>query len=173
MSDKNQMSTPLKGIIYGAYAFIALFAMIDFTASRLVIPIKRRWSIAKTIGAIVRSLNYLKFLTPAERRQIFIRSAIPTPAQFFDSIPGEKVHNGDVRVERQQSGEHWNEVRKATYERDNYTCQICGVQGGQKGEDVVLQADHIMPKSKGGNDDLENLRTLCRTCHQARHARLF
>lgn len=171
---EQEMSTPIKIVIYTVYTLlIAPILVADFIAERMVIPIKQNWSVAATMKGLFRSLAYLKFLTPAARRRIFVRSAIMTPAQYIDSLPGEKVMNGDTRVERQHSGKHWDEVRRAVYERDDYTCQVCGVEGGADGEDVVLQADHIVPRSRGGEDDMENLRTLCRTCHQARHARLF
>jgi len=28
--------------------------------------------------------------------------------------------------------------------------------------------DHIRPKSQGGTDDIENLRAICKACHQAK-----
>lgn len=53
--------------------------------------------------------------------------------------------------------------RKSVFERDNYTCQICGIRGG------VLQADHIMPFALyiDLRYKLSNGRTLCVTCHKA------
>jgi 5-methylcytosine-specific restriction endonuclease McrA len=51
--------------------------------------------------------------------------------------------------------------REAVFERDNYTCQFCGVRGG------YLEADHI--KQFAYFPDLRyevlNGRTLCRPCH--------
>lgn len=44
--------------------------------------------------------------------------------------------------------------------RDNFTCQYCG----QKAPDVVLEIDHIFPKSKGGINAQENYKTSCRVC---------
>jgi hypothetical protein len=168
-----RMNPVIKYTIYLLYVPILPLLILNFIASKLVKPIKYNWSIARTITATFISLAYLKFLAPASRRRIFVRSAIPTPAQYFSSIPGEKVLNGDPQVECQHGGDHWHRVRKSVYKRDDYTCQICEIQGGNDGQDVILQADHIIPKSRGGEDDSENLRTLCRTCHQARHARLF
>lgn len=43
--------------------------------------------------------------------------------------------------------------------RDNYKCQICGRRGAN------LHIHHIMPRSKSGTDDVENLISLCTGCH--------
>lgn len=51
--------------------------------------------------------------------------------------------------------------RKAVFERDNYTCQECGIKGGK------LCADHIKPYALFPDLRwiLENGQTLCRKCH--------
>jgi len=53
--------------------------------------------------------------------------------------------------------------RKAVFERDNYTCQICEKRGNG-----VLQADHIKPYRLYPElrYELFNGRTLCVQCHQ-------
>lgn len=63
----------------------------------------------------------------------------------------------------------WNERRKEVYERDGYECQRCGEEGGKKG-DVELHAHHIKPISQGGSHDLNNLKTVCESCHQVLHS---
>jgi hypothetical protein len=52
--------------------------------------------------------------------------------------------------------------RKAVFERDNYTCQICGIRGN------YLQADHIHSFTKYPllRFDVNNGRTLCVECHK-------
>ena len=59
-------------------------------------------------------------------------------------------------------------MRQNVLMRDNYTCQICGatVKDGAK-----LEIDHIIPKSKGGSDDENNLQVLCRQCNREKHNR--
>lgn len=51
--------------------------------------------------------------------------------------------------------------------RDLFKCQTCGVLVMGKGEAHV---DHIVPKVDGGTDDMENLQTLCRSCHSRKTA---
>jgi hypothetical protein len=53
--------------------------------------------------------------------------------------------------------------RKIVFQRDNYICQICGKKGG------ILNADHIKPFAlfKEERFNIENGRTLCKSCHLA------
>ena len=62
----------------------------------------------------------------------------------------------------------WDQRRRRVYERDGWTCQHCGNQGGDRGEHE-LHAHHVVPKSRGGNHELSNLITLCGACHNAAH----
>ena len=43
----------------------------------------------------------------------------------------------------------------------NFTCQYCG----RKSPDVVLEIDHIYPKSRGGFDSLANYTVACNECN--------
>ena len=59
-------------------------------------------------------------------------------------------------------------TRQNVLMRDNYTCQICGatVKDGAK-----LEIDHIIPHSKGGTNDENNLQVLCQQCNREKHNR--
>ena len=59
-------------------------------------------------------------------------------------------------------------LRLAVYERDDFTCQYCGLHGDE-GE---LQIDHIIPVSRGGTNDINNLVTSCATCNKKKGAKL-
>ena len=58
-------------------------------------------------------------------------------------------------------------LRKKTLKRDNYTCQCCSQKGG------TLNAHHILLFSKHVvvRYDLNNLITLCYTCHKQYHSK--
>lgn len=53
-------------------------------------------------------------------------------------------------------------TREAVFVRDNYTCQCCGKTVKDA---VVLHSHHIIPRSKGGSDSINNLLTICHNCH--------
>ena len=56
-------------------------------------------------------------------------------------------------------------LKNEVLHRDKYRCVICGnnVNNGAK-----LHVDHIVPVSRGGTNDINNLRTLCEDCNLGR-----
>ncbi|MFD9561505.1 HNH endonuclease [Streptomyces sp. NPDC059994] len=52
----------------------------------------------------------------------------------------------------------WSSRRAKVLTRDRFTCQKCGTREN-------LQVDHIVPVSRGGSWDLDNLWVLCGKCH--------
>jgi hypothetical protein len=57
-----------------------------------------------------------------------------------------------------------NSLRFEVFKRDKFTCQYCG----RKAPEVILQADHLQPVSKGGGDDILNLITCCVECNSGK-----
>ncbi|MBM3836281.1 MAG: HNH endonuclease [Verrucomicrobia bacterium] len=53
----------------------------------------------------------------------------------------------------------WPEVKKNVHERDEWACTRCGAT-------TELDAHHIEAVRDGGLPELENLVTLCKTCHR-------
>lgn len=51
-----------------------------------------------------------------------------------------------------------NKLTRQLYERANYRCEICGSTQG-------LQKHHIVKRSQGGDNCLNNLILLCWECH--------
>lgn len=56
-------------------------------------------------------------------------------------------------------------LRTQVFERDEYACVVCGVRRD-------LAVDHVIPVSKGGTNDIDNLQTMCRSHNSAKRDRL-
>lgn len=54
--------------------------------------------------------------------------------------------------------------RRAVFERDNNTCQYCGMQGSR----AQLTLDHVLPKSRGGVKCWTNMVVACEPCNLAK-----
>lgn len=71
------------------------------------------------------------------------------------------VVGGDVRDE-------WNAMRRAItpviFERDEYRCAYCGAT-------EYLTVDHVIPLSRGGTNNLSNLKTCCGHCNSSKGAK--
>lgn len=59
-------------------------------------------------------------------------------------------------------------LRQRVLDRDNYTCQCCGI-GGASYYLGILAIHHIVAVSQGGPDEEDNLVTLCINCHLLIH----
>jgi len=63
----------------------------------------------------------------------------------------------------------WNRRRKRVYKRDDYKCQDCGIRGGPYGS-AELHAHHLVPLNSGGTNEMDNLITVCSSCHYNLHS---
>ena len=55
----------------------------------------------------------------------------------------------------------WILIRLSIFKRDKYTCLRCD----KKFSISNLNPHHMLPRDKGGSNDLSNLVTLCESCH--------
>ena len=53
------------------------------------------------------------------------------------------------------------------YGRYGNKCLRCGATG------VVLEADHIVPLTSGGSDDIENIQPLCEVCDRSKLVKII
>lgn len=64
-------------------------------------------------------------------------------------------------------GAAWRKLRIVVMNRDAGLCQPCKAGGRLTTGNIV---DHIKPKTEGGTDDMGNLQTICKRCHDLKTA---
>lgn len=75
----------------------------------------------------------------------------------------QKIQNPEISGVEYQRGELFDyEVREYLLEKWGRRCAYCGA------ENVPLEIEHIVPKSRGGSDRVSNLTLACRACNQAK-----
>lgn len=81
--------------------------------------------------------------------------------------PGQRCPTAVARWEKRRGktterfGSGWESISKQVIKRDRGICHLCG----QPRADT---ADHIVPRSKGGDNHPSNLRAAHRSCNSAR-----
>lgn len=82
--------------------------------------------------------------------------------------------SGLVKFRKSTAGQRalmTSKLREKIKQRDNYTCQKCGLSINDE-RNLLLEIDHIMPISKGGMSTEENLQTLCWKCNRTKGAKV-
>jgi 5-methylcytosine-specific restriction endonuclease McrA len=75
----------------------------------------------------------------------------------------QKLQNPEISGVEYQRGELFGyEVREYLLEKWGRRCAYCGA------EEVPLEIEHIVPRSRGGTDRVSNLTLACRRCNQAK-----
>lgn len=89
------------------------------------------------------------------------RGGIATPER-------KRWHNANRRAARLGSGgSHTEDEWENLKEEYGYACLRCG-----KAEpEIMLTRDHIVPISRGGRDDIQNIQPLCRSCNGSKFTR--
>ncbi|MCA1670460.1 MAG: HNH endonuclease [Thermomicrobia bacterium] len=91
-------------------------------------------------------------------------------AQQIDSGTYVAPPNAEITIESVKrpnwyDSRPWQLLSSTCKQRDGYRCVRCG-EG-----DAILHAHHVIHRSDGGSDDLDNLITLCVPCHRKEHGR--
>ena len=61
-----------------------------------------------------------------------------------------------------KGGRAYRQLQVLVLRRDNFTCQKCG-------RHTLAPPHHIIKRSQGGSDTMDNLVTLCMDCHEREH----
>lgn len=86
-----------------------------------------------------------------------------------------------------------NSQRYQTFFTKGCKCAVCGIEGkyfakekfadqstyhlnlyavDDNGDEILMTKDHILPRSKGGIDDISNYQTMCKLCNEAKGNKL-
>ncbi len=86
-----------------------------------------------------------------------------------DDHPHKSNWEYEGRPNRHQRGygRDWERKREQALQRDGRICQTHKRAGMYR---MGTHVDHIVPKEQGGSDDLDNLQTLCKACHEHKTA---
>lgn len=160
-----------RGVFWGLTApFFFLIGVI--TASRFAWRFRHLTPMGR-LRALLGELRKAKFFKNTHRRALYLRSSMwPTSIQLFRFLPGKTPVSENLNGEHRPLPDDWGIRASLVRRRDRFRCRNCGAGGGPNG-DAELHVDHRVPRSAGGDNSPENLRTLCRECHEARHARVF
>lgn len=90
-------------------------------------------------------------------------SLLPNPKLSIEvgKFDIQKMKNPNIQGKEYQEGDTFGfyNTRYYVFERDNYTCQVCGAKN------KILHTHHIVYRSLGGTDRAINLMTICTDCH--------
>lgn len=79
----------------------------------------------------------------------------------------EELQEESAEIPKVSELDSYTYVRASTWwavlARDNWICCSCGRSSKEEG--ITLEVDHIVPRSKGGSNDISNLQTLCKKCN--------
>jgi 5-methylcytosine-specific restriction endonuclease McrA len=97
------------------------------------------------------------------------REVVISRSEEWGKNNGEKVKQFKANNRRKRRaaknasrGNFTAEEFKELCERYHNRCLSCGVTG------VVLEADHVVPLTKGGSDDISNIQPLCGYCNRSK-----
>ena len=130
-------------------------SQIDFYRRKIVHSMsgKRlvRDGLLKKDGESYRLTGFISKLLPRQREEVetileqritdYLEIRNPFGDSNFDAVPGS--------------------VRFEVLKRSGGRCELCGASS----RDNQIDVDHIVPRAKGGSNDISNLQALCRTCN--------
>lgn len=111
-----------------------------------------------------------RYISPGGKSgsQFDILMDIPMLERFIIYL-SEKVNN---KKEKQYQRKLMTpKLRKYIIQRDNFTCCKCG-NSIYKEPNLLLEVDHIIPVSKGGLTEENNLQTLCWKCNRSKGSKI-
>lgn len=119
---------------------------------------------AATIAVLIaKGLTAEDLLEVARATEV---KADPTNAERQASGPSERWGYAGPITPRLPDSEWWP-LRNFILDRDGHTCAYCRADAGR------MCADHIVPLSRGGTNDPDNLAAACVPCNLSKSDRLL
>lgn len=114
------------------------------------------------MGRLSCSVSY----TTPQRKNHYSKAA----TYNYDDIRRGLEHVREVAAQRstttflrkQERNRMSSALRAQVLNRDGGRCKMCGVSAGHG---AILHVDHVIPVSRGGRTDLDNLQALCQECN--------
>ena len=106
-----------------------------------------------------------EYTSPAGRNEYFEGDVFSEEEirNMVETIKQENIMRSSEEYRRKMERRRvTDKLRYQILRRDGFRCQLCGAS---QADGVRLHVDHIIPVSKGGTSDVENLRTLCDRCN--------
>ena len=114
---------------------------------------KRKKSIAQ-----LKRQSLLPHKTKKQQRKEYVQKNYEKVLMYNRNRRVSKFNNGGVHT-----CDDWDNL-KAQY---NWTCPRCG----KSEPEIKLTEDHIIPLSKGGSNNIENIQPLCKSCNCWKHTK--
>lgn len=131
----------------------------------------------RQIGPPDHRLRFTDFWNAFRRLGLAVRQDDTQPAFQFDGVSAADFFAVAAHLHEEGIVLVWEEdaeedvgtpetpnPKDALYQRQNGSCGGCGDHMRQRN----LTIDHIVPRSKGGSDDMENLQLLCQACNSTK-----
>lgn len=90
-----------------------------------------------------------------------------TKTEKGKQIISQRNHNRKALI-RGAKGKHSSKEWIAMKKKHDYTCLHCG----KREPEIKLTRDHVVPISKGGNNDILNIQPLCKSCNSKKHDKI-
>lgn len=107
------------------------------------------------------SLNDYDQLTAKERGELI--TICQQKLEEYIAKRGDRI----FQHRRQSAGYISGTLRYEVLKRAQFHCELCGISADRK----ALEVDHIVPRNRGGSDDLDNLQALCYSCNAMKRDR--
>lgn len=88
---------------------------------------------------------------------------------YFNPVYVSQSKNRRHTLLLENGGNHTNDEWEKLKAQYNWTCPNC-----KKSEpEIILNKDHIIPASKGGSDNIENIQPLCKKCNAQKFTQII